>query len=185
MRTTSLSRYLALGLSASFAFLAHGAAANTVAYAEDFFTGGDFVRLDFINPPVYIGSFDYLFAAGAFADNDFSNEYMIWYATGDLYSIDVLSAYPTLIGTPNTSGNGPLAMHWDPVSGQMFLVALQCSLQGCFKGGFQPKCQIEVRPPLPLQQKNAFHQDDLGVFISKRVNVTLPFRLVVEGDRER
>ena len=129
MRTRSLSRSLALGLSASFAFLAHGAAANTVAYAEDFFTGGNFVRLDFINPPVYIGQFDYLFAAGAFADNDFSNEYMIWYATGDLYSIDVLNAYPTLIGTPNTPGNGPLAMHWDPVSGQMFLVAIDASCE--------------------------------------------------------
>lgn len=127
MRRTLLWRSFAFGLSASFALVAHDAMANTVAYGEDFFFGGDFVRLDFINPPARIGSFDFLFAAGAFAGNDFSKEYMIWYATGDLYSIDVRNAHPTLIGTPSTPGNGPLAMHWDPVSGQMFLVAIDAS----------------------------------------------------------
>lgn len=127
MRTTLLARCLALGLSALFAFVAHDTVASTIAYAEDFFTGGNFVRIDFINRPVYIGPLDRLFATGAFADNDFSKEYMIWYATGDLYSIDVRNAYPTLIGTPSTPGNGPLGMHWDPVSGHMFLVATDAS----------------------------------------------------------
>ena len=127
MRTKLLWRSFAVGLSASSALVAHDAAANTVAYAEAFFTGGDFVRLDFINPPVYIGVFGFLFAAGAFADNDFSKEYMIWYGNGDLYSVDVLNAYTTLIGSPSTPGNGPLAIHWDPVSGQMFLIATDAS----------------------------------------------------------
>lgn len=127
VRITSLWRSIAFGLSASFALVANDAAANTIAYAEDFFTGGSFVRLNFIDPPQYISSFDILFVTGAFVNNDFSKEYMIRYINGDLYSIDVVGGSPILIGTTSTPGNDPKGMHWDPVSGQVFLIATDAS----------------------------------------------------------
>jgi hypothetical protein len=129
MRTTLLSRSLALAISASCAFLAPGAAADTIAYAEEAGGGGfQFVRVDFSgNPPQDIGAVSIYFWAGAFVDDDFSKEYVIAYPSADLYSIDVLTAEPTLIGNASTPGNDPTGMHWDRASGQSFLIATDVS----------------------------------------------------------
>jgi len=128
MRSTLLWRSIALGLSVSLAFGPHGAAANSLAYAEDFVGGGfNFDRLDFSDPPQYIGSLSIYAITGAFIDDDFSKEYIIDYTLGNLYSIDVLTANPTLIGNVSTPGNAPKGMHWDPASNQTFLVATDAS----------------------------------------------------------
>jgi sugar lactone lactonase YvrE len=124
MRTTSLRQYFAFGLSAAFAFVAHDAAANTIAYAELFLGGGfDFDRIDFSNnPPVRLGSLDMLAISGAFVGDDFSTEYILD-ARGNLYSVDVRNAGSTTIRSVSTAANTPMGLHWDPTSDQMFLVA--------------------------------------------------------------
>ena len=128
MRVTWLSRSFILGLVVSLAVVPLDSRASTIAYAGEFLPGGfDFDRLNFTDPREVVGRLDIFPAAGAFADGDFTREYMVDYTLGRLFSVDVLSGNTTLIGNVDTSGNGTMGMHWDPTSAQMFLIATDAS----------------------------------------------------------
>ena len=123
-RPVSRCTRFALELFASLAFFGTGALAKTIAYTGVFLPGGfDFASLDFVDPPQTISGLPFFPATGAFADNDFSHEYMIDLALGRLFSIDVQTGEATLIDSVDTSDNGVVGMHWDPTSHQMFVIA--------------------------------------------------------------
>jgi hypothetical protein len=130
MRTTRLWRCVALGMFASFAFVAQTAAAETIAYAEESGSGGfHYVRLTFDgSPPQDIGPpLSIYFWAGSFVDDDFSKEYVIDYPSADLYSINTSSAELTLVGNVSIPGGSPRGMHWDPTNDTEFLIATDAS----------------------------------------------------------
>ena len=128
MRVRLLARSLGLGTAAALSLCTYDAAADPIAYAEQSF---QYVRIDFgTGTTDTIGSLSQYFFVGAFADDDFSQEYAIDYPFGDLYSIDTTTAETTLIGSTIISGESPTALQWDPVDNYMLLMTDYASCDG-------------------------------------------------------
>jgi hypothetical protein len=117
MRASRLPLVLAIGASLCASEVA---LANPIAYAQ---RQSSYVEINFgTNQTSVIGSLTIFFTTGAFKGSDFSEEYALDYPFGDLYSISTADASTVHIGHVQVTGL-PSAMRWDPVSGQMFLMA--------------------------------------------------------------
>jgi hypothetical protein len=119
---SDLCRPLAVGLSIAGA-LAPVSASATFAYAVDFFTGANYVRTNFVDPPHSMGEI-MLTMVAAFAADDYEHQYWIDEALGRLHRINTFSGASTLIGDIGLQDKLARGMHWDPVGQQMLLSAM-------------------------------------------------------------
>jgi hypothetical protein len=111
-------------LAATIAAASANGSAATIAYASRVDFGNiDYERLDLNGHYQEIGAITLLPAAGAFAGDDYSTQYIVHPTIGELFSIDVESPHLHLVGATDTGGRQPKGMHWDPTSSQMYLIA--------------------------------------------------------------
>lgn len=100
------------------------ASAATVAYASQLDFGNiDYLRLDLEGHSQNIGAITLLPAAGAFAGDDYSTQYVVHSTVAGLFSIDVQAPHIHLVGAMDIGGRRPTGMHWDRTSSEMYLIA--------------------------------------------------------------
>jgi hypothetical protein len=100
------------------------ASAVTIGYASKLDFGNiDYMRLDLQGHSQSIGAVTLLPAAGAFAGDTYSTQYVVTLTTGQLFSIDVGAPHLHLVGAPDIGDNLTTGMHWDPTGSEMYLIA--------------------------------------------------------------
>lgn len=111
-------------LTATLAAASANASAVTIAYASQLEFGGiDYLRLDLQGGAQNIGALTLAPAAGAFAGDDYSTQYVVHPTVPSLFSVDVQAPHLHRIGAIDIGGRRPTGMHWDPTSSQMYLIA--------------------------------------------------------------
>jgi hypothetical protein len=83
-------------------------------------SGYDFIEVVGASQQV-IAPLDRLFSAGAFANGDYTTEYVIGSENGTLYTLDVTTGAESLIGATGSSG-ARMSMRWNPLAGTMTAV---------------------------------------------------------------
>ena len=142
-------------LTATLAAASADASATTIAYASQLDFGNiDYLRLDLEGHSQNIGAITLVPAAGAFAGDDYSTQYVVHSTVAGLFSIDVQAPHLHLIGTMDIGGRRPTGMHWDLSSSQMYLIAqdspcttttlyvVSTSNAATFEIGSTPRCIV-------------------------------------------